>query len=236
MRVVVLQTNYIPWKGYFDLMSSGDVFITYDSAQYTKNDWRNRNILNGPNGPIWLTIPIETKNRPLQRIDEARVIEHHWTKKHWETIRQTLSKRPHFSAYQEEWKACYERANSMDRLHEINVMFLETLARQFGITTEIKHDSEFEYGGSNATERLVNLCVAAGATSYVTGPAGMNYIEADYFAKANIELELIDYANYVLYDQGRVEFLPGVTALDLLANVGPDANKHLLRQTIKARA
>ncbi len=227
MRLVVLQSNYIPWKGYFDLVKAADRFVIYDSVQYTKNDWRNRNKLCATNGPIWLTIPIKTAGAADQRISEAEVANGGWARKHWMTIVHLLSKRPFFEQYAAEWESAYLEASSLHRLHDINVLFLRLIAMQLGLDTPIVLDSQFAYGGSSPTDRLVELCVAAGATSYLTGPAGLNYIDSVAFEHAQIRLEVIDYSVYPSYGQGSETFLHGVSALDLLANVGPESTQHL---------
>lgn len=231
MRVVVLQSNYMPWKGYFDLMRSADLFVVYDSVQYTKNDWRNRNLLKGVNGPTWLTIPVQTAGRSTQRIDEASVADGRWARKHWMTVVQVLAKRPHFSDYRIEWEQWFDEAADMRMLHDINVLFLRGMSRQLSISTPIVNSTEFDVGvddtSRSATERLVELCCAAGATTYITGPAGLEYMELDRFRHAGVSVEVIDYSRYPPYPQLTEPFLHGVSALDLLANVGASARTHL---------
>ncbi len=227
----MLQSNYIPWKGYFDLMGSADVFVVYDSVQYTKNDWRNRNLLNGPNGSTWLTIPVQTAGRSTQRIDEASVADGRWARKHWMTILQVLGKRPYFNDYRLEWEDWYTQAYDLRLLHDINLLFLTGLARQLSISTTIVNASEFnvllDATSSSATERVVELCSAAQATTYITGPAGLAYMELKDFQEAGIAVEVIDYGRYQPYPQSTEPFIHGVSTLDLLASVGPTASTHL---------
>ena len=231
MKVVVLQSNYIPWKGYFDLMKSADLFVVYDSVQYTKNDWRNRNLLKGPNSNIWLTIPVTTAGRLNQRIDQASVEDGRWAKKHWLTLIQALGKRPYFEQYRDDWEKWYAEAADLKYLHDINLLFLEGMARQLSISTPIVNASRFETSISSenmsASKRLVDLCRAAQTTSYITGPAGLNYLELDQFRQAHISVEIIDYTQYPTYSQLTEPFLHEVSALDLLANVGEVACMHL---------
>jgi hypothetical protein len=231
MKVVVLQSNYIPWKGYFDLMKSADLFVVYDSVQYTKNDWRNRNLIKGPNSNVWLTIPVVTAGRLNQRIDEATVADGHWARKHWMTIIQALGKRPHFEQYRNDWEQWYAEAGDLKSLHDINLLFLRGMAHQLSISTPIVNSSEFnsinDTYSSSATERLVDLCRAVGTTTYISGPAGLNYLELDKFRDAGISVALINYNDYPNYPQLNTPFLHQVSALDLLANVGDKASEHL---------
>jgi hypothetical protein len=228
VRLVVLQSSYIPWKGYFDLLDSADLFVVYDSVQYTKNDWRNRNVLVGADGPIWLTIPIETAGRAGQSIAEATVSDPRWARKHWTTVQQSLGRRPYFASYADEWETWYSLAAKERHLHDINGIFLRGLADQLGITTRVVDDTDLPFGGESPTARLVSLCRAAGATTYLTGPAGLRYMDLDQFRDAAIAVEVIDYSAYPIYSQRVEQFTHGVSVLDVLANTGGAAASHLL--------
>lgn len=228
MRLAVLQSNYIPWKGYFDLMAMADLLVVYDSVQYTKNDWRNRNMLPSAAGPTWLTIAVTTSNRSGQRINEATISDLRWPRKHWSTIQQLLGKRPAFDRYRDQWCEMYAVAAEFHLLHDVNVHFLRVLAAQLGISTPIVDDREYELVEDSPTGRLVRLCELAGADRYVTGAAGLGYLERERFRDAGVALEVIDYGHYPAYPQASAEFQHGVSVLDLLANVGPTSSAHLL--------
>ena len=212
-------------------MKAADLFVVYDSVQYTKNDWRNRNQIKGPNSNIWLTIPVVTAGRLNQRIDEATVGDGRWARKHWLTVVQSLGKRPHFEKYRDEWEQWYSEAAELNFLHDINILFLRGIARQLLISTPIVNSSEFDVflddSSGSATERLVDLCRAAKTTSYISGPAGLNYLELDRFRESGISVALINYNQYPTYPQLTAPFLHEVSALDLLANVGDEASTHL---------
>lgn len=85
----ILQSNYIPWKGYFDLIQMVDEFVLYDNVQYTKNDWRNRNKIKTPNGTQWLSIPVRGESL-TQLIQDTKVVNNNWRKKHWKTLLQNF--------------------------------------------------------------------------------------------------------------------------------------------------
>ncbi len=228
MRLAVLQSNYIPWKGYFDLMAMSDMFIVYDSVQYTKNDWRNRNLIPSASGAVWLTIPVATAGLADQCINQAAISDSRWARKHWATVSQTFAKRPHFGEYRDEWNECYQRSAELTLLHEVNVQFLGMLARQLAITTPIVDDREFETAPDTPTGKLVQLCEFAGADRYVTGPAGLDYLELERFHRRGIEVDVVEYGHYPTYPQNAAEFDHGVSVLDLLSSVGADARDHLL--------
>jgi WbqC-like protein family len=209
-------------------MSVADEFIIYDSVQYTKNDWRNRNLLIGNNGPVWLTLPIKTSGKPYQRINEATISDSRWAKKHWSTITQILSRRPHFTRYREEWKNWYDAAHAMENLHDVNLLFLRGIANQLGIDTRIRDDREFSLRPDTPTGKLIQLCQQTGAERYVTGPAALAYLDSNRFCEAGISVEIIRYDAYPEYEQTNAAFEHGVSVLDLLASEGDRSAGHLI--------
>ena len=100
-KIAISQSNYIPWKGYFDLINRVDEFILYDDAQFTRRDWRNRNKIKTPNGTQWLTIPVDVKGRYLQKINETKVSDKKWAIKHWKQIKQNYFKAKYFTKYKD---------------------------------------------------------------------------------------------------------------------------------------
>ena len=218
--VVILQSNYIPWKGYFDLMHDADEFILFDDTQYTRQDWRNRNQVKTGNGTQWLTVPVVGKFG--QRIDETAVANRGWASRHWKTLVQLYRGAPHFETYAEPIEALYRSAAEEQMLSHVNRLFLEGIGNVLGMNTTLKWSSEFPRA-EGKTERLVTLCRATGAGRYISGPAARSYIEPEFFEQAGVELTFKSYDGYPEYPQQHPPFTHGVTALDLLFNVGPDA-------------
>ncbi len=228
MKLAILQSNYIPWKGYFDIMNLADEFIVYDSAQYTKNDWRNRNLLRSKSGTSWLTIPVATAGRSDQRINEAVISDPRWARKHWATVDQLLRGYEHFDLYKEAWREWYDKSAGMALLHEVNMIFLQGLAAQLGLQTRFRDDREFVIAANSPTGRLVDLCRQVGAESYVTGPSALSYLELERFHAAGIRVDVVRYDSYPKYSQQALPFDHRVSVLDLLASEGPAARRHLL--------
>jgi len=224
-RVAIVQSNYIPWKGYFDLINTVDEFIVYDDVQYTRRDWRNRNRIRTPRGVAWLTIPVRVKGRYHQRIDETRVSDPNWAKTHWKTIQHNYAAAPHFSGYGERFEAAYRGADS-DRLTDINRLFIGLICEILGIATPITSSSDYGAGGRK-TERLVNLCLGAKAAEYVTGPAAKAYLDERAFRDAGIAISYIDYSGYPEYQQRLPCFEHAVTVLDLICNTGSRARSYM---------
>lgn len=213
-KVAIIQSNYIPWKGYFDIIGQVDEFILYDEAQYTKNDWRNRNRIKTPQGVAWLTIPVRFSGRFGQRICETQVSDPRWRKKHWATLSQSYAKAPFFEMYRAQLEAAYlQREEPM--LSGINRAFIELICGLLGIGTRITWLSEYQ-SAAGRSERLVGLCKAVGGTEYLSGPAARAYLDPQVFEREGIALRYMDYSGYPPYPQLHGDFEHAVSILDLL--------------------
>jgi hypothetical protein len=228
MRVAVLQSNYVPWRGYFDLMRSVDSFVVYDTVQYTKRDWRNRNQVKSSNGLVWLTIPVAQRGAYSQRILDAKITPEPWAKKHLRTLLDAYAGAPYIDRYRTELVDLYESAAARESLHDVNMLFLEAVRRWLELKTELFQADDFVHeGGPN--DRLLALCSGLGATTYVSGPAAQSYLDVEAFRRAGIEVEWFDYEGYPEYPQLHGEFVHRVSVLDLVLNTGPDAKRYLGR-------
>lgn len=217
---VILQSNYIPWKGYFDLIHDADVFVFYDDVQFTKQDWRTRNKIKTAQGPQWLSVPAGADRNRL--ICEVRLTDSSWQSKHWKTIEQNYRKCPHFEQYRPIFEELY-LARAWDNLSALNQTFIRRIARELlGITTHFIDSREFKAHGQKQ-DRLLDILGKLGATRYISGPAAKDYIDPARFEEAGIELIWKDYSGYPEYPQRYPPFEHGVSILDLLFNVGPSA-------------
>jgi WbqC-like protein len=223
--VAIVQSCYIPWKGYFDLIGLADEFIVYDDRQYTKNDWRNRNRIKTPHGLQWLTIPVASSGRHGQRIDETEASDLRWPSKHWKAIAQNYSRAPYFGDHASRFERLYADLDD-PRLATINHRFIVAVCEALGITTAILPSTAYPVEGGRS-ERVLALCRAAGATRYLTGPAARDYLDEALFEDAGIDVEYMSYEGYPEYPQLYPPFEHSVTALDLIFNVGPDAGRYL---------
>lgn len=224
-RVAIVQSCYIPWKGFFDLIAGVDRFLLYDDAEYSKNSWRNRNRIKTANGTQWLTIPVAYSGRSRQRIDEVVVADAGWRERHWKSLRQSYARTPFFDEYAPALERLYLDGGE-ERLSEINRAFIEHVCGLLGIGTELGWTSDLDVEGSGS-ERVLALCRAAGADVYVSGPSARAYLDVDAFAAAGIEVRWVDYSGYPEYPQPHPPFEHEVTVLDLLFCTGPEAPRHL---------
>jgi hypothetical protein len=227
--VVIVQSCYIPWKGYFDLIHKADEFILYDDMQYTKRDWRNRNVIKTPTGLLWLTIPVQVKGKYFQRICDTKIDDPAWGEKHWNRISQNYSKARYFREYRDLFESLY-RGTKEEYLSRVNYVFLRAICDLLGIATKLTWSMDYDLTGEQElrkTERLVALCKAAKATHYISGPSAKDYIVKELFDREGIMLSYMDYSGYPEYTQQYGKFEHGVSIVDLLFNEGPNARKFM---------
>jgi hypothetical protein len=223
-KVAITQSNYIPWKGYFDLIRHVDEFILYDNVQYTRRDWRNRNQIKTKDGLKWLTIPVSVKGKFEQPIYEVTVSDPSWAKTHWATLVGAYRKAPFFDLYRNELEALF-LAEQQDYLSQINKHFIERLCTILNIHTPIHSSTKYELL-EERNARLIHICRQAGATHYYTGGSAKAYLREDLFADAGITVCYFDYSNYPAYPQLHGDFVHEVSILDLLFHVGGDAKTY----------
>ena len=223
-RIAILQSNYIPWKGYFDLISSVDEFILYDTAQFTKNDWRNRNKIKTSGGLLWLSIPV--RHRFGQLIQDTTIRDSTWGRTHWRSLSQAYAKAAYFKMYKSAFEELYKKCSAESKLSNVNFQFIKQVCAILGIETTITWSRDYRLVDGQ-TKRLVDLCKQLGASEYISGPAATNYIESDLFARENIKLTYIDYSGYPEYPQLYPPFEHGVSILDLIFNTGPEAKMYM---------
>jgi hypothetical protein len=224
-KIAILQSNYIPWKGYFDLIASVDEFIIYDEMQYTKNDWRNRNKIITQKGVEWLTIPVRVESLN-QKINETLIFDKNWAKKHKVTLQTNYGKAKCFNQTKEFVFDFYDKVANMSNLSQINYFFIKGICEYLGITTKISHSTDYLLV-EGKTERLVDLCLQSNATHYLSGPSAKDYIDKSLFDEKQIALEWMDYSNYNEYNQLNPKFEHGVSILDLLFNEGVNSRNYM---------
>jgi hypothetical protein len=225
-RVAIVQSSYIPWKGYFDLIRAADEFILLDDVQFTRRDWRSRNRIKTQHGLAWLTIPVRTKGLYHQRIQDTYVADPRWGETHWATLRANYARAPFFREYEEKIAALYVPRSGDERLSDVNVRFITAACALLGITTPITWSTD--HGApAGKNERLIELCRKAGADEYLSGPSAREYIDEAQFTAAGIQVRFVDYGGYREYPQPWPPFEHHVSVLDLLFSVGPDAPQYL---------
>lgn len=222
-RVAIVQSSYIPWKGFFDLIAAVDEFVLYDDAQYTKRDWRNRNRIKTPKGVEWLSIPAGPDTR--RRIRDVELSTAYWQTKHWKALEANYRRAPHFEQVAEFVRPIYLGA-PLPSLSIANRRFIEAICRYLEIGTPLTDSSNYRLV-RGSTERLVGICEQAGADEYLSGPSARDYIDEEAFRAQGVALHWADYSGYPEYPQLWGGFAHEVSILDLLFNCGKDARRFM---------
>ena len=224
-KILITQSNYIPWKGYFNSISNTNIFVVYDEMQYTKRDWRNRNLIKTPNGLKWLTIPVEVKGKYFQKINETKVSNKKWNKSHLGLFKQNYS---NAKCYKETigWiEELYMNCN-FEYLSEINLYFIQEINKYLNINTEIRFSKDFDLH-EERNQRLINVCKDLNATDYYSGPAAKSYMDIDLFKENNIGIHYFNHSTYPQYSQLYGDFEHGVSIFDLILNEGVNSENFL---------
>lgn len=224
-RITIIQSNYIPWKGYFDLIGCADEFIIYDHVQFTKNDWRNRNKIKTQQGPIWLSIPVLHKGNFHQSIEETIVADTTWRKKHWKSIEMNYKKAPFFDLYAETLRSLY-LDDEEQNLSDINHGFITEICRFLNIKTRITFSRDYDLPGDK-TGNLVSICKQLNGGVYLTGPSAKAYLNEEMFDREGITIRYADYSDYEEYSQLYYPFEHHVSIIDLLFCEGPNAIRYM---------
>lgn len=227
MKVGVIQSNYIPWRGYFDFIASVDLFVFHDDLQYTKGDWRNRNRIKTSGGLKWMTVPVKYL-RTTQLIEETEIdYTEQWQTTHLNQFLGSYSK----TLYCNDALTILNDAYSFkdQTISQLNTRIIKLICSYLGIVTELRMSSDYGLRGCK-TERLINLLCKVGATTYLSGPAAKDYLDEDAFRRAGIGLSYKTY-DYEPYPQLWGDFEGAVTVLDLIANCGPESRTFLKSQS-----
>jgi len=224
-KVAIVQSNYIPWKGYFDLIAAVDEFILYDDMQYTRRDWRNRNQIKTPQGVQWLTVPVVVKGKYHQKIRETEIDGNDWAATHWKSLSVSYKRAANFQEISE-WLESTYLAQTYTHISQLNRKLIEAICGYLKIETKITNSWAYELIDGQ-TERLAHLCSRAGGAEYISGPAAKDYIDEKVFTDYGIKLTYFDYAGYPQYPQLWGEFTHGVSVLDLLFNCGREAPRYM---------
>lgn len=218
-RICIIQSAYIPWRGFFDLIDRCDEYVILDGAQFVKGHWQNRNRVCGPAGPTWLSIPVLTADRLGQSIDEVIVSDRSWAETHWRKLATYYAVAPFFSTVGPELRVLFEAAGQCERLTDINEILMRGIVSMLGIETTFVRDKLYDPQGMR-TDRVVDICIKAGATHYLTGPSARAYLDETPFNRAGITVEWMSYPSYKPYPQGTNPYDPALSIVDLLLNAG----------------
>lgn len=218
--VVVLQPGYLPWLGFFDQLRRSDVFVYYDDVQYDKHGWRNRNRIKTQSGPLWLTVPVRHSGLGFPRIMDVEIDSRSpWARKHVASIRQAYAGTPFLGRYLPELEELLQRR--WERIVDLDIAAVDVMARWFGLVRRTERSSELGIGGERS-ERLLAICRHFNASKYISGDSAQDYLDTDLFARHGIDVEWQRFT-HPTYPQQHGEFVPFMSALDLILNCGDES-------------
>lgn len=220
-KIAILQSNYLPWKGVFEMMNQVDSFVFLEDVQYTEQDWRNRNIVKTNDGDKWIVVPVKNSGKNGQLICEVEIDNRsNWQMKHFNSFQMNYGRAPYFKRYK--WMLEYIYLNhKWYSLNELNIYIIKLIANELNINTEFINSTLLNATGTK-DDRIIEICKKLNASEYLSGPAAKNYIISEKFKKENIKVEYINY-EYPIYKQMYEPFNHYVTIFDLIFNCGPDA-------------
>lgn len=228
-RVVVLQSDYLPWQGYFDLLHDADVCVLYDDVQYTRNDWRNRNQVYLQERKAWLTVPVRHPALGTAVQDVLIDGRTRWQAKHARTLRQGYARAPYYQEVSSLLRPFLDdggQAASFERLSPLNQGLLRAVAGYLGIRVEWVDAAQLGLQG-RSTERVLQAVQKVGGTEYLSGPRGADYLDASAFERVGLRLAYKDYRGYPARPQFSPVFDPQVSVVDLLFHCGPRSGEQI---------
>src|SRR5208283_4675860 len=223
----ILQPSYLSWPGHFYWMKNSDVFILLDDVQYTRQDWRNRNYIKGPNGKQLLTVPVHWYGNSYCAINKITVDnKQNWAGRHLNALRLAYGRAPHFKEYFPYFEMIFSK--NWEFLSDLTVATMKDLAAFLDIRPRFVISSDLSITADNTTEKLVKLCQAVGADTYLAGRRGYdNYIDHKLFHGAGIGITVKDYQP-IEYPQLWGGFTSHLSVVDLLFNCGKDSPKYIV--------
>jgi hypothetical protein len=223
-RIAIVQSNYIPWKGYFDLIAASDEFILFDDMQYTRRDWRNRNQIKTPDGLQWLTVPVKVKGKFDQAIRDTEIDGHDWIPQHLRALQHSYGKCSHYHEVMAILAPVYHQQHT--HLSALNRALIESICGYLGIKTRIRNSWDYTLQGDKSA-RLLHLVKQAGGSIYISGPAAKDYLDESIFTAENIAVEWFSYDGYREYPQRFGDFTHHVSVVDLLFHCGTSAADYM---------
>lgn len=221
---MILQPFYLPYAGVFEQVRLADVFVIYDDVQFVKQNWQHRNRILTGNGPQWLTVPVQRRHGdPIVEVDVAN--DQGWQAKHWRALEMAYGSAPHGQWLLDALRPHYVDS-TWERLVDLNIALFRTLCEMVDVDARFLRSSQMPLPGQ-ASDRVLAYCRELRADRYLSGPAARSYLDEPSFEEAGVELEYLAFEHPVYEQQQPGEFVPYLSIVDMLANVGPATGERL---------
>lgn len=230
MKVTIHQPEHLPWLGFFNKMSKADVFIILDNVQFRKNYFQNRNKIMGTNGPQWLTVPVLGRGHMECTIKDMNIVNDNnskWEKKYFDSIYFSYKKYPYFNEYISFFENLLHKEHN--NICELNIEIIMFIANVLNICPTFIKASTLNVIGTNS-DLILNLCSAVGAETYISGPSGRDYLKVNDFTQNHIDIIYNDYIHPNYPQKTTSEFVPFLSTIDLLFNVGSETALEIINK------
>jgi hypothetical protein len=228
--VAVHQPQYLPWIGYFDKMRRADVFCYLNDVQYKKNEWQNRNRIKTAQDWQWLTVPV--RYRFPEKINEVQINNTtQWSKKHLQALKTNYSRAPYFKAYISIFEDIFFK--EWELISELNIHLIERLKDALQMQAKTTIISSELTLREEPTDRLIDICKALGADTYLAGRGGAGYMDMARFEKNGLKVIMQEFKHPV-YSQLFGDFQSHLSIVDLLFNCGPDSLKIMSEANVES--
>lgn len=225
MILTAHQPVYLPWLGLFHKIALAERFCVFDIVQYQKRDYNNRNRIKTAAGPVWLSVPVESKNHLQTKICDVKIINNGWNRRHLRSVQVNYNKSKYYGDYIEQLEEVLI-AIEYKYLTDLNFRLLTMFLEAFDIAVSIDKASDYDFAGAKS-ELVLDMCLKLGAGDYIFGEQGKNYADVDEFLARGVTPYFQQYRHPV-YPQLHGEFLPAMSALDLLFNAGPASREIMM--------
>ena len=225
MKIAISQPTYLPWQGYFGLIDFVDEFVFLENVQFVKRSWQQRNKIRDKNKEIILSIPVESKNKYYQKIYEVKLYEFEKSrKKHIQIIKSSYSKSKYFKIYFPNYEKIMNKNYS--KLSDLNKSLIIHFCKELKIKTKITTDTSYNFKSKNI-DYLKDICLKKRGLEYISTLGSKNYLgDLDFFPNTEIKIRFFNFKD-VEYIQSNDDFLPKLSILDLLFNLGPNSLNYL---------
>jgi hypothetical protein len=224
MIISVHQPQYLPWLGFFEKVARSDAFVFLDCVQYKEREYQNRNRIRTQTGPLWLSVPVVSRHKGRQKICDVVIDnEKPWARQHLKSLESWYAKTAFFDEYIPFFRETYARR--WEQLMDLNIHIIRFMLKQLGIGTPLRDESALCIA-TLKTDRIIDICRKLKADTYLSGAGGRQYLEEGKFKEAGITLCYQEFRHPVYHQQfmkDASDFLPYMSAVDLLFNEGPNS-------------
>ena len=226
MIVSTSRPYFAPFPGFFSRIHHCDVFVILDSVQFPRGTtWITRNRLKNDQGTLWMTVPVWKKGLGLQKINDVRICHDTYLQaKHLKSLTQAYANAPYFSDHLPFLNHIF--STGVERLLDFNMTIIRHLTLYMGVETEIRLLSELDIN-TKGQKLLIEVCKYFKAASYLAPAAAANYVDTRLFEKAGVELNFHK-TRPCIYPQLWGQFIPDLSAFDLIFNCGPKSHDIML--------